>query len=61
MSEGLRAIDKSASQNKSVKEKLRRYENVFDRFVVSFKPKRYYSIYSPYRNRECSLQEAAYR
>ena len=36
MSEGLRAIDKSASQNKSVKDKLRRYENVFDRFVVYF-------------------------
>ena len=36
MSEGLRAIDKSASQNKSVKDKLRRYENVFDRCGLHF-------------------------
>lgn len=40
MSEGLRAIDKSASQNKSVKDKLRRYENVFDRYGLHFKTER---------------------
>ena len=33
MSEGLRAIDKSAAQNKNVKDKLRRFESVFDRYV----------------------------
>ena len=32
MSESLRAIDKSASQNKNIKEKLRRFENIFDRY-----------------------------
>jgi hypothetical protein len=34
MSEGLRAIDKSASQNKSIKDKLRRFESVFDRYIL---------------------------
>ena len=32
MSESLRAIDKSASQNKNIKEKLRQFENIFDRY-----------------------------
>jgi hypothetical protein len=31
MSESLRAIDKSAAQNKNIKEKLKRFESVFDR------------------------------
>ena len=31
MSEALRAIDKTATENKGIKEKLRRFENVFDR------------------------------
>ena len=33
MSKNLRAIDKSAAQNKNIKEKLRRFENVFDRYT----------------------------
>ena len=32
MSESLRAIDKSVSQNKKIKEKLRRFENIFDSY-----------------------------
>ena len=36
MSESLRAIDKSASQNKKIKEKLRRFENIFDRYRHNF-------------------------
>ena len=37
MSESLRAIDKSAAQNKNIKEKLRRFENIFDRYKTKLK------------------------
>ena len=60
MSEGLRAIDKAASQNKSVKEKLRKFESVFDRYTLKL-ILRNPQIFLLFRNRECSLQEAAYR
>ena len=36
MSESLRAIDKSAAENKNIKEKLRRFENIFDRYENKF-------------------------
>ena len=31
MSESLRAIDKTASENKDIKAKLRKFESIFDR------------------------------
>ena len=37
MSESLRAIDKSAAQNKNIKEKLRRFENIFDRYKTKYR------------------------
>lgn len=37
MSESLRAIDKSAAQNKNIKEKLRRFENIFDRYKTNLR------------------------
>ena len=60
MSEGLRAIDKTASENKSIKDKLRRFESVFDRYSLKILPANNFYVLK-FRNRECSLQEAAYR
>ena len=45
MSESLRAIDKSAAENKNIKEKLRRFENIFDRYKIMLRHN-CYSIYN---------------